>query len=396
MAKRQWVRVAAVFAALVPIALSATAVEAQVPLANGGVGVINTPETVSNSGLDDFGGFPSALTGTACISGLDGGCETSSGSVTPGLMVSASGSTTGGVDTAVAGSQSQMTYYYEVNGPSYQAELDFSGVVTTTAGGANATGDAGIGGSYAPNLEACSSSGPALCPSGEKSSASASGVAYYVPTGSVEDLVLTAYGGSSEGAGIYSASADPMITLDPTFLADNPGETFTLVFSSDINPNGVPEPSPGRCCCSASPASALLAIAHRARAPPSPPDLDGKNLRAPKQAASFMKRQTLVGGAAVTLYLEGYYFGPGTACRSATYLNCPFGGIVKPSGSALVIPDISTDDTLLVGVDITRKAGSGASITDPGMLTLSVPAGVDIISAGGATYAPGAAPEPST
>ncbi len=111
MAKRQLVRVAAVLAAFVPIALTATGVDAQVPPATGGVGVINSPETVSNSGLDDFAGFPGALTGTACISGVYGGCETSSGSVTPGLMVSVGGSTTGGVDTAVAGSQSQMTYY---------------------------------------------------------------------------------------------------------------------------------------------------------------------------------------------------------------------------------------------------------------------------------------------
>jgi hypothetical protein len=113
-------------------------------------------------------------------------------------------------------------------------------------------------------------------------------------------------------------------------------------------------------------------------------------------AAQLDFNETLVGGAGVTIYLEGYYFGPGTACTSANYSNCSFGGIVQPSGPALVIPDFSTDDTLLVGVDITGKAGSGASISDPGMVTLSVPTGVDIISAGGATYAPGTVPEPST
>jgi hypothetical protein len=243
MAGRLFLCVPAVFATLAAFALSATAVDAQVPLATGGVAVINSPQTGVHASVDDFGGFPSALTGTACISGLNGGCETSSGSVTPGLMVSTSGSTAGGVDTAVAGSQSQMTFYYEVLGPSYDAELDFSGVVTTSAGGADATADAGIGGSYgAPNLAACSST--TACPSGEKSSASASGVAYYVPTGVVAYVNLVVSGGSGEdagGSGTYFALADPMITIDPTFLANNPEDY--LVFSSNINPNGIPEPS---------------------------------------------------------------------------------------------------------------------------------------------------------
>jgi hypothetical protein len=244
MTRRQFFSVSAVFGTLATVALSATGVDAQVPPATGGVAVINSPQTGVHASVDDFAGFPGALTGTACISGLYGGCETSSGSVTPGLMVSVGGSTTGGVDTAVADSQSQMTFYYEVLGPSYEVELDFSGVVTTSAGGTDATATAGIGGSYgAPNLAACSST--ASCPTGESASASASDVAYYVPTGVVAYINLVASGGSGEnagGTGVYSALADPMITIDPTFLANNPG-TYTLVFSSNINPNGIPEPS---------------------------------------------------------------------------------------------------------------------------------------------------------
>jgi hypothetical protein len=244
--QRKFLSVSAVFAVLATVTISATAVDAQVPSATGGVAVINSPQTGVHAGVDDFAGFPGALTGTACISGLNGGCETSSGSVVSGLMVSVSGSTTGGIDTAVAGSQSQMTYYYEVLGPSYEVELDFSAVLTTSAGGEGAAGEAQIDGSYgAPNLAACSATAPAACPSGQKASASVSGVAYYVPTGVVAFVDLVAAGSSGEesgGTGIYSASADPMITIDPTFLGDNPGN-YTLVFSSNINPNGIPEPS---------------------------------------------------------------------------------------------------------------------------------------------------------
>ncbi len=82
---------------------------------------------------------------------------------------------------------------------------------------------------------------------------------------------MTAYGGSSEGAGVYSASADPMITLDPTFLADNPGETFTLVFSSNINPNGIPEPSTWAMLLLGFAGIGLAGYRASRRAPPSPP-----------------------------------------------------------------------------------------------------------------------------
>jgi hypothetical protein len=61
MAERQLLCVAAVFAAVAPIALLATGANAQVPPATGGVGVVNSPETESDSGLDDFAGFPGAL-----------------------------------------------------------------------------------------------------------------------------------------------------------------------------------------------------------------------------------------------------------------------------------------------------------------------------------------------
>lgn len=42
------------------------------------------------------------------------------------------------------------------------------------------------------------------------------------------------------GAGSYSAYADPLITIDPGFLAQNPG--YSLVFSPNLL-SSVPEPS---------------------------------------------------------------------------------------------------------------------------------------------------------
>jgi hypothetical protein len=108
---------------------------------------------------------------------------------------------------------------------------------------------------------------------------------------------------------------------------------------------------------------------------------------------------TYSGNAQIYPYLEGYYFGPGTGCDSTNYTGCPFGGleggIGSPPGPGFVIPNLSTDDTILVGVDIYADANSGGDVFDPASVEISgLPPGVEIVSAGGGSYTLGAAPVP--
>jgi hypothetical protein len=108
---------------------------------------------------------------------------------------------------------------------------------------------------------------------------------------------------------------------------------------------------------------------------------------------------TYAGNAQIYPYLEGYYFGPGTVCDSTNYANCSFGGLEgglgSPPGPAFVIPNLSTDDTILVGLDIYADANSGGYVFDPASVEISgLPLGVEIVSAGGGGYTAGVAPVP--
>jgi hypothetical protein len=72
-----------------------------------------------------------------------------------------------------------------------------------------------------------------------------------VPTGELFGVIVTASGGGSPGntqTAAYSASADPFIQIEPTFLAEHPG--LTLELSPNIeqhapgaSPSSIPEPS---------------------------------------------------------------------------------------------------------------------------------------------------------
>lgn len=241
---------AAVLVALTAIGSSATGVNAQVPLATGYVSVLDTAEDGQSANLG-LGGesinFPGVLTGTACSSVAGGGCETSSGYAFSALSISASGSS--GSELAVSEAQSEIMFYYEVLGPTNEVELDFSAALTTSAEGDDANGQAQIDGSYGlPGVAACSTTQPkalGVC-YGEKANANASFATYTVPTYAVAYVLMSAEGDSSftgSGTGGWSASVDPIITIDPTFLKNNPGD-YSLVFSSNVHPAAaIPEPS---------------------------------------------------------------------------------------------------------------------------------------------------------
>jgi hypothetical protein len=59
-------------------------------------------------------------------------------------------------------------------------------------------------------------------------------------TNTLYDMQVLASGYSSLGTGNFSATVDPTISIDPTWLASNPG--YTLEFSSNLTA-AVPEPS---------------------------------------------------------------------------------------------------------------------------------------------------------
>ena len=242
MSRRRLISITTALASLISLGSFATVSHAQVPLATYGVAVINSPELPPHTFFDYSISTPGVLAGSACEPGIYGGCETSNGYALPGLAVSASGVTVGGFYTAVGASQSQITYYYEVLGPAYSVPMEISGVLTTSATGANAQSNAGISATYGPNLNACSTTMMGGCLFGYPANASLNDAAYTVPTGVIAAVSLIAYGYSDDGSGGYSALADPMVQIDPAFLLDNPG--FSLVFSSNITSlSAVPEPA---------------------------------------------------------------------------------------------------------------------------------------------------------
>ena len=133
--------------------------------------------------------------------------------------VSANGSTDGGLNTAVSSAHAVVIYYVEAvqTGntpvPVSQVPLIFSGTVTTAASGIQAASSASFetpGGS----IDACSSS---TGPCGSPSASNSGTINYNALAGMIYDIEVNAGGGSGVGSGIWSASADPQVAIDPSF-----------------------------------------------------------------------------------------------------------------------------------------------------------------------------------
>jgi PEP-CTERM motif len=190
--------------------------------------------------------------GTGPTSGPEGGCESSFASASgtlavpsttlPELSVSASGSTAGGVATANAGGLGSIVVYYEIMGPEDQpVTLEISGTASTSASGASATTNAYI--EYGDGaLYTCSSTVFGSCGETEPASGALNAVKFSnEDTNVLEDMEVIATGDATEGAGSFSASVDPTISIDPTWLASHPG--YTLVYSANL-PGVVATPEP--------------------------------------------------------------------------------------------------------------------------------------------------------
>ncbi len=178
---------------------------------------INVYGSLSNSGFNG---------------GSEGGSESSFASAAPGLTVSASGSTSGGVSVANASAQGIITVYYEVTGPAdIPVPLIISGSGSTSASGPNATAEAYI--YYADgSLYTCSSTIVGPCGS-EPASGSLDAVEFTNTTANaLNDLEVIATGDSTGGSGSFSAYISCVsLTIDPTWLESNPG--YRLKFGAN-------------------------------------------------------------------------------------------------------------------------------------------------------------------
>jgi hypothetical protein len=172
------------------------------------------------------------LSNSAFNGGSEGGSESSSASAAPGLTVSASGSTSGGVAVANASAQGIITVFYEVTGPAdIPVPLIISGSASTSASGPNATAEAYI--EYADGaLYTCSSTIAGPCGS-ESASGSLDAVEFNNTTANaLYDLEVIASGDSTGGSGSFSAYISCIsLTIDPTWLESNPG--YKLKFGAN-------------------------------------------------------------------------------------------------------------------------------------------------------------------
>jgi hypothetical protein len=187
---------------------------------------------------------PGAVAGTGTNPGPEGGSESSFATLSYNngdITGSVNGSTVGGVATADASAQSSATIYFYASGPAnVLVPLVLAASGTTSASGPATEAQVQVssaGGSFV----ACSATGGQVGACGSEPT-SFSGVKDFSLTSDVlSDYGVIITGDSALGTGSFSANLDPMITIDPTFLTNNP--EFSLVFSPNVGgPTPVPEP----------------------------------------------------------------------------------------------------------------------------------------------------------
>ncbi len=173
---------------------------------------------------------PGTVTWTGC--GADGGCASSSATATAALTFSASGNSTGAEAIAYATGD----FFYTVTGPSnVYVPLILSASTSTSASGANTSVYTDINirndSTYAGySFRTCAGY---LCMAPSSRSIN---YAYSLTTNTLGDVSMYASGSSPLGS--FTATIDPTISIDPGWLALNPG--YKVVLSSNITP--VPEP----------------------------------------------------------------------------------------------------------------------------------------------------------
>jgi len=173
------------------------------------------------------------------------GTETGPGasvSASSNLSVSASGhsySVNGIEDTG--GGSINLYYYYEITGPgNVSVPLTITANLAASVSGTEAQATATL--HYVTSFGVCADTTLSNC--GSTPSSATLNASYSVPSNTVEENELSAYAaGFWTGPGSSAtALVDPVITIDPTFLANNPG--YSLVLSPNVS-QGESTPEPG-------------------------------------------------------------------------------------------------------------------------------------------------------
>jgi hypothetical protein len=204
--------------------------------------------------LTSFGSVTGTQTFDYGNSSLDG---TTTDTITASYLngdatISASGSSTGGTGSSPPQLESQVEVYinFEVVGPvSYVSVPVIYSATGTTSASATCSGEnpdttcAYVGVSFSgtgatSSLLACS---PSCADEPSSFSESLVGNVYSNEAADFGLNLIGQSGGNFAGPGSWSATLDPMVEIDPAFLADNPGYSLEI----DANPPGTsaaPEP----------------------------------------------------------------------------------------------------------------------------------------------------------
>jgi hypothetical protein len=184
--------------------------------------------------------YPGTVTGAGCTLGSEGGCESSTASITyndGGVSGYANGTTSGGAGVANASGDGDAVVYFEIEGPAgILVPLIITADGTTSATGVEASSLIQVyfgGGSFL----ACSGTGPSAESCGSEPASFSGSQSFNLESDELSDYEVIVAGSSTEGTGSFSAALDPTVEINPSF-AD--ASEFSLVFSPNVS---VPEPS---------------------------------------------------------------------------------------------------------------------------------------------------------
>jgi hypothetical protein len=188
------------------------------------------------------------VSGTGFNGGPEGGSESSTATASFAggeASVSGTGSTSGGVSTANSSGLGEVTFYFEVAQTSMtpvvitSVPLIFTGSDSTSASGPDAEALAYFE-TPAGQINSCSATGFAVGACGTLPSSNSGSLDYSASPGALYDMQVIASGDSTLGTGSWSASVDPQVEIDPSFLY---ASAFTLDFSPDVS-GSTPTPEP--------------------------------------------------------------------------------------------------------------------------------------------------------
>jgi hypothetical protein len=198
--------------------------------------------SLSLEALGQYGDYSSPGDETDSYCKTLGSCGTASGSLTSNIlgMQSVSGSAMTFQDLG-AQSYATVDFYFMIKGPANESVtygMKASGA-TSIFGGGQATALLYLDGTLLNY--ACSSSMTGYC---AVSDDFAFDTQFSAPANTVQKLEIDLAGGTAAfGGGPYSATIDPMITVDPAFVAQG----YSLVLSPNVTQGGPasPVPEPG-------------------------------------------------------------------------------------------------------------------------------------------------------